>query len=482
MEARRALQALFVASGPRTPLDRSESIAGERSSAREQAGIALRELFKSDIRKALRAPVAADTWKEVEKQVFKSLDQMTPLGSFKPPPRQPNVNRKSAVESVEVQTVAMPLPPREIQEPAYEPPKQPYEPPRMRRCVELEHRDIVGPLRIRVQDARSRLASLDGEVTRLTKALKKSRMGVWESQRTHCFLEKEVDRILEERTNEIPEAERAEFAKVIVDEVLCQAEFKVAREKGKVVKQRVGHQDKMLQEEREASKGEVHRILQRHPCGEVFLLPMSAIDSDDDSDDDYSRYGRGPASRGPPGKDDRVQLGSSSDEDDEGTSTRRPPVGGGGASPPPPPSQSFRTTTHKDSDESEASNATSPSSSGGGPSPSHGRSMSTPKLRDAVSDSSYSSDDGPEKLSAGRALNRAVKEKQKETSTDSDEDNKRATVSPKQGEQNPARQGTSVPPLPTLSNLSRDHDEVQEVSSEMEEDWEEDVGGSSRSV
>jgi len=476
MEARRALQALFVASGPRTPLDRSESIAGERSSAREQAGIALRELFKSDIRKALRAPVAADTWKEVEKQVFKSLDQMTPLGSFKPPPRQPNVNRKSAVESVEVQTVAMPLPPREIQEPAYEPPKQPYEPPKMRRCVELEHRDIVGPLKTKVQEARRSLASLDGEVTRLTKAVKKSRMDVWEKQRMDCFLRKEIDHILTEFAREIPETARAELAKVIEDETLCYAELKVQREKGNISKQRVKYQDKMLQQEREASKGEVHRILQRHPCGEVFLPPLSAMDSDDDSDDDYGRYSREPHSRGAPRSDDRVQLGSS-DEEEEQFATRRTPAGDEG--PPPPPSQSFRATSYEDDDKSEASSVTSPSSCGG-QSPSHGRiasMMSASKAPGDASDSSYSSEDGPEKTLAAREKSAPL-----DASMDSDEDNKRTNKSPSQGQQNPTRQGTTVPPLPTLSGLAKNADEVQEVSSEMEEDFEDDSGGSSRSV
>merc|ERR1719258_580126 len=88
--------------------------------------------------------------------------------------------------------------------------------------------------------------------------------------------------------------------------------------------------------------GDVQRILNKHPAGEVFLPKMDhGSDSDDGSDDDY--YREAP-------KRGEVQL-ASSDEDDFSGSGR--PLGG---ATPPPPSQQWRSVTcDDDGDASEGS-------------------------------------------------------------------------------------------------------------------------------
>lgn len=424
VDARAALQALFAASRPRTPQGSSilsESADGE--SAAQRAGVALRQLFKGDIQKALHPPAAAGRLKEIEGHVGKLLEQVSPGAKFRPPPRARPLRSKNGID-VEVQTAVNAVPKRLISEPTMPvPAPDPDEgKPRHRCCVIQDNSEAAEIMRKKVREAQKRLHDLDFETTTLTREVKMLRIAHWEKQRIKCAKEREVDDFFARHANELRRnglatLEQEELAKK-------QAELCTAKQQAKHWSRQARRLDVELQQQFRGG-GDVQRILSKHPAGEVFLPPMGpGSDSDDGSEDEYYRDARMP----------EVQLASSDDDSPKGSGGGRPLSGPVNyypeqSAPPPPPSQQWRSvnTGDADGDASEGSSVTSPSGeSGGVPSP-------TGASRSRLAG-------GPSVLGKPRS----------DTESDSDSEDagkKDWRASPK------GQKSTTVPPLPELSGL-----------------------------
>lgn len=474
-EARVALQALFGAGRPRSPQSAAPAVSTDGESASQRAGVALRQLFKGDIQKALHSPAAASRMKEIEGRCSKLLEQVSSsgVGKFKPPPRMRPSRPKSGIDvgtatvayspAVKIEDIEVPVKPEVVPDPD-------EGKPRHRCCVIQDKTETGDALRAAVKDARRRLFTLDAETTRLTREVKMNRMKIWELQRTGSLKEAEIGRAIAPGNPAKSDVLAEEVSKVLE-----------ARHEAKKWLMQARRMDAELQQQFRGG-GEAQKILLRHPAGEVFLPPMgSADDSDDGSESDY-RPSPSAAARQRGGGE--VQLASSDDEEELSRGGGGRPLGGGDQkAPPPPPSQQWRQVTNEDDDNygSDASSMTSPSSkSGGGPSP--------------------TADAAPQnRLAAQPAVQRARSTSSNSSRSSSDADEADAKKKqPPQGSQ-PGATAAAVPPLPELSGLGNSapapaapkaaaakaaaDDHVEEVSSEeiYSQDAEDD-DDSSRSV
>jgi len=440
-DARSALQALLTTSkaSPEEP-----SVNG---GADGQPGTALRRLFRADIQRSLRPPAqASQLAAELESQVSRLLAQ-APVApaekhSVAPPPPPPAVEQVVLGDDEDDE---------EDEEDEEEELLEEQRPRPRRKLIreEVQAADLRGQVAV----ARRRLHDLDFEVTALTRRLREGRQAAWNQQKLHSSAEAKIAQALAARSGELK--------KEAVDEmkVLEKEELKLRQSLGEVKAQasrwyqEARHQDAILQQERDAQKGgDAHRILARHPAGEVFL---PSFPSDNDSDDDY--YDGPPPRRPPPpssaaaaSNGRRAAAGDSSDEDSDKDSYQRPRSAGGGGPPPPPRRLD---DSDSDRDESEAgSSMVSPA----------GESGSLSGMLDK------SGEDHAAVTNAGPPA-RASKARSDSESSSEDEDPGPAWKSAA-----PAASSTTapaeapVPPLPAVERrpLRPDEDDVEEVSSE----------------
>lgn len=448
VDARAALQALFSAGRPSTPTG-----AGSHTSSAEQAGLALRHLFRADIQKALHPPKAAKSISEMHSQISRLLDEVAPANGgkektraigpawtrgemerpagerhmgghsesfyteeqqrrlgvdergqpqadlfdkmdtnhdgvisrdefnkavksgvlepgnidFQPPERKGRSMKSMKQADIGVQTDPVLAPMRWFEPPpdkVPELPKQPSEIPRGRlRLIFQENTDDCKKLRQTVAEGRKKLFELDKETTRLTQELKRGRKALWESQREQSSTDSKIGSHIKQRTVETDAAQAQELARLEAQERELAQELSEARQVAGKWMNIAKRQDEMIKQERDsASDDDPHKILLRHPAGEIFLPPMLPNDGSDDSSDDgypYRDGPRNPRSAGRGGPRPGIQLNDDSDEDDDYGSGGSTTASAGGG-PPPPPSQRWRDTIDN---ESEGSAVTSPSGS-----------------------------------------------------------------------------------------------------------------------
>mmetsp|Transcript_160139 Transcript_160139/g.282418 ORF Transcript_160139/g.282418 Transcript_160139/m.282418 type:complete len:486 (+) Transcript_160139:82-1539(+) len=367
-DARTALQKLFGSSN--LPQQKPAS-----ATPAEQAGMALRHLFRAEIQKALHPPKAATRMEEMHGQISRLLDQVAPADkmetnqdgaqtqspksgmSFRPPERK---GRAAQMVDIAAQTDPLLTPMRFVDPPANEiPPQEELQPEGARRLklVFQENNREAENLRNNVKQARSRLQVLDAETTRLTRELKLCRKSLWEQQREQSNTDGKISSIIAQRAADLDEEQGKELVRLEEEERSLAQELSEARQVAGKWSNIARRQEEMLKQERDQAKeDDVHKILLRHPAGEVFLPPMLPNDgSDDMSDDEYYRD----APRGPfrGRRDEEEPTLASSDEDDYRPQQDR--------TPPPPPTQQWRAPLSGDADkESEgASTVTSPSGS-----------------------------------------------------------------------------------------------------------------------
>lgn len=399
VDARAALQALFAATRPKTPQGSNifdEAADGE--SAAQRAGVALRHLFRGEMQKAVHPPAAAERLKEIEAQVGKLLDQVSPSAKFKPPARPRTTLKSKSGVDMEVQTVLMHVPiPRDIKDPVMPEPIPDLDAGRARPtlCKIPDKSENGLAMRQKCNDARKLILELDNEVTAAKAQLTVMRKKHWERQRYKCAKDREVETVFAANAHKLPSNGAAHSQEELAKH---QSELCSAKQEAAQWSKRARRLDAELQQQFRGVS-EVQKILLRHPAGEVFLPPMGGDnDSDAGSDDEYYRRGD-------------VQLASSDEEH----------------SPPPPPSQQWRpTNVDPDESASEASSMTSPSGESCGlPSPTG---ESAPRHR----------------LAAGPSV-----QKPGSDTESSDEDN----VAPKRKSPT-GEQSKPVPPLPGLAALN----------------------------
>lgn len=415
VDARAALKALFEASRPRTPQGSSIlSKDPDGESAAQRAGVALRQLFKGDMHRALHPPAAAGRLKEIEAHVGKLLEQVSPSAKFKPPPRGRPVKSKNCVD-VEVQTTVN-MAKIELVDPVMPEPKPDMDLDRLRPrlCVIPDKSPPAVEAKGKMREYQKKLLDVDTQTTALTRQLKLLRIAHWEKQRDKCAKEQKVMSILAAHADKLPQNGQSRHEQEELDKEFTrkQTELCAAKQQAKHWSRQARRYDKELQEQFRGG-GDVQRILLKHPAGEVFLPPMGA-DSDDGSDDDYYRAA---PRRG------EVQL-ASSDEEEDGKNER---------APPPPPSQQWRSVAGQgDDNASDGSSMTSPSGeSGGMRSPMGERTLRPAGASRARSNSDSSSNSDDNKAKGGESkVTRVV------------------------ASGSAAPQGSPVPPLPELSGLS----------------------------
>jgi len=338
-DARSALQALLQTSKGYPEPRVNGSVDG-------QPGAALRRLFRADIQKSLRPPAqASQLAAELESQVSRLLAHapVAPVAEHvaEPTPPPPIVEKVVLADDKDDE---------DSDEDADEEDDEPFEDeqPQPRRKLFHEEQRAAG-LREQVVIARRCLHELDDEVTKLTRKLREGRQTAWIQQQLHSAIEARIAKALAARAADLKQEAIKEMSNLEKEEQKLRQSLVEMRARASRWWQEAKHHDSILQQERDAQKGgEAHRLLARHPAGEVFL---PSFPSDNDSDDDY--YDGPPPPRRPPptasttvaSSGGRKAAGDSSDEDSDGDDYQRP-QGGGGAGPPPP----LRRTEDSDSD------------------------------------------------------------------------------------------------------------------------------------
>lgn len=165
---------------------------------------------------------------------------------------------------------------------SFEPPNRRGDPPPRvpeRRKLTIDGGIEAKGLRKEVTDARGRLFKLDSETTSLQVELKKTRTVLWEKQREQCSAEARIGKTLEGRASELGPKIREEEEKLLEEERGLARELSEVRAVAAHWISVAKRQDAMLQQEREQgrekeSSSHWPQALMKHPCGEVFGLPV----------------------------------------------------------------------------------------------------------------------------------------------------------------------------------------------------------------
>lgn len=302
------------------------------------SGTELRRQLKADFQKSLRPPAkASQLAAELESQVQRLL-AAAPAATAAEPSSAPAQPSKPTVEAVSLGD--------DDEEDESDDPEPVQERPKPRRILVREEAAATS-LRRQVAAGRKTLHDVDVEVTRLTRKLRESRQGAWVKQQSYSAAEARIAKVLAARSSELKKEMFDEAKKLEEEERRLRQALVEARAQATRWYQEARHQDAILQQERDAQKGgDAHRILARHPAGEVFL---PAFPSDNDSDDEY--YDAPPARR-PPSVASTTTAGRSNPRggeasDSEDSDDHVPHRGPGGAAPanlktPPDASDSDR--------------------------------------------------------------------------------------------------------------------------------------------
>lgn len=336
--------------------------------------------FRQDIRTALKAGAAGARLAGLEAQLSRVLSRAGPATvaaqgvvaagttqqplSEAPPEADGRLAETLPAGAVELLELAKQSPEPLLRVPDDE---------RRRRLVHEEA--SASELRRAVAETRKNLHKFDVTVTQLTRQLRERRKEFGVVQQSRCSAETNIVRMMASREGElsprsVEEGRKLEQEEQRLTELLVDARARATRWHAQAK-----HHDGIVQQERDAQKGgSAHRILARHPAGEVFLIA-----ADNDSDDGYDGL---PPPRGTPAGG-RRQQDSSDDEDYASTAAPSQAavhrVAGGSDSSdqddrtplqPPPAAKKFHNTrSDQDDDEydSDASGSASnlPSPSGG---------------------------------------------------------------------------------------------------------------------
>lgn len=313
-DAKAALKSLLAA----TQSSRSK----ENSSAnqdKDKAGLALRQLFRTDFIRALQPAEADVRQADIEAKLSRLLEKASKNGTngqkdlnFKPPARvsetQQKPQRKPRENLHELCEKLGPEP--------YDKPKP--APPRRSVVVEDEAGRSAGA-KVKLRQARKELNSMDKRVTELTRNLRECRKSVWEQQRVLDNADYHCSRLISERADEFPAADKKELEELDAKCSKLSEELSEARTEHARWLAVAKRQDGMLQQEREAQKGgDAQAILARHPAGEIFLPPMP---TDSDSEDEPEPRRRPAQQQQQQRRNENVSLGSSDEDEEDFSST-----------------------------------------------------------------------------------------------------------------------------------------------------------------
>lgn len=212
-----------------------------------------------------------------------------------------------------------------VQEAIAEPPPAVKAVPRLPRHRLIREEFNAAGLRNAVAEARQKLFELDREVTGLTRELKVSRGRLWNLQQDHSLGEKSISQFIASHSSDLSSEALEEEKELDQEQQRLRLLLNEAKAKAARWYQDARHQDQILQQERDAQKGgDAHRILARHPAGEVFL-PAYPSDNDSDDGDEYYDARRGAPPRGaqPPAR----RTSDSSEEDDDEYARGQPGAG-----------------------------------------------------------------------------------------------------------------------------------------------------------
>jgi len=337
-EARAALKNLLAMAQTSIEVSPAPAVDGEERS--------LRSSFRASIREAMRPPRAATQLADIQVQVQKLVDQVPA-----PQPAAPQGDdEEPAAPAVDLLRLAEEVP--------LERPVQ-FGRPAPRKKLYLEEQDADG-LRQHVAESRRKLFSLDREVTQLTRQLKQGRSKLWTLQQDQSAVENRIQKLISNQVGQLSREVVEEQAELEERERALRAHLSDAKAQAARWYAEARQQDMVLQQERDAQKGgDAHRILAKHPAGEVFLPAFPSDNDSDDagdqahSDDEYdARRGGGP----PPGRPGIAPAGRGPVAPDTSSDEDRPRAGG----------RQFRNErVSLDEDDSDASSMPSPSGESG---------------------------------------------------------------------------------------------------------------------
>lgn len=310
-DAKAALKSLLAA----TQSSRSK----ENSSAnqdKDKAGLALRQLFRTDFIRALQPAEADVRQADIEAKLSRLVEKASKNGTngqkdltFKPPARVSETQQKPPRKPMQdLHELCEKLGPEPYEKPSPAPPRRSV-------VVEDEAGRSAGA-KLRLLKARRELSSMDKQVSQLTRNLRECRKSVWEQQRVLDNADYHCSRLISEHADEFPPADRKELEELDTKCSKLSEELSEARTEHARWLAVAKRQDGMLQQEREAQKGgDAQAILAKHPAGEVFLPPMPP---DSDSEDEPEPRRRPTQQQQQHRRNEEVSLGSgSSDEDGE---------------------------------------------------------------------------------------------------------------------------------------------------------------------